>query len=153
MKKLKKKKDDKSKPVSILAWTFHPLRSNFRQGLFVILAGSLFCAGVYWNFKDIFLSLLSILIYTFSLSSFFFPTDYVLKEDGIAIKGIISKHLYPWSRFRRFIQTKKGIFLSPYLKACTMDEYRGIYLFCNDETSSKALEIIKEKFVFKENEY
>lgn len=141
----KKKNHGKSKPVFTLAWTFHPLRSNLRQALLVICIMVAFSGLVYWNFKeDLFLTLLSAVIYVVSLKNFFFPTSYVLKEDEIIVKNIFSAK-YNWSRFRRFSPFKRGIFLSPYDKPSRMDHYRGIALFCEGDNFEKVLGLVEEK--------
>jgi hypothetical protein len=145
MKKKKKERDEKSKPVVKLAWTFNPLRSNLRSVLIIIFIGSLFCASVYWNFKDPFLCVLSMIIFVCSLNSVFFPTGYILEENEIIIKNMFYTQKFPWNRFRRYVQKGKGVFLSPYLEPCTMDNYRSIYLFCDKDKVTEVLNIVKEK--------
>lgn len=144
-KKVKKKRDDKSKPVVMLAWTFHPFRSNIKLGFGVIFLALLFCTAVYWNVKDIYLSILSLIILIFSLSSFFFPTYYTLEEDGIRVKTLMTANKYPWSSFRKYIQKGKAIHLSPFIKSNFMESYRSISLFCDDIVLPDVLEVVREK--------
>ncbi len=145
MKKRKKERDDKSKPSVMLAWTFNPLRTNLRHVLMIIFLGSFFCAAVYWNFKDLFLCILSMVIFICSLNSMFFPTGYILEQDEIIIKNIFYAQQFPWNRFRRYVKTGRGVFLSPYMEPCTMDNYRSIHLLCDKDKEREILDIVKEK--------
>lgn len=145
MKKIKKERDKKSRLSVILAWTFNPLRTNLRHVLMIIFLGTLFCTSVYWNFKDLFLCILSMVIFVCSMNSIFFPTDYILEDDKIIIKNIFYTQKFPWNRFRRYVQTGKGIVLSPYLEPCTMDNYRSIHLLCEKDKQEEVLNIVKEK--------
>jgi len=140
----KKKKKNKSKPDVKLAWTFHPLRSNIRHAVLVIFLMLLFCGSVYWNFGDIFLCIMSLVIFIFSLRTFFFPTSYVLEDKAFRVKNIYPV-TYPWDRFRRYRKFKRGITLSPYEEPCRLDYYRSVVLFCEDNLSSEILNIVEEK--------
>lgn len=63
-----------------------------------------------------------------SLSPYFFPTHYLLDEQGVQIRRLGRRQQRPWSQFRRADLHPDGIFLSPLPRASRLDGFRGCFL-------------------------
>ena len=83
---------------------------------------------VYLNMKDVTMVVIAGLIFTISLSTFFFPTTYVVDEEKVRIKYLFSAKERNLSAFRAIYPERRGILLSPYLSPSRLENFRGFYL-------------------------
>lgn len=67
-----------------------------------------------------------------SLSSFFFPTKYLITEETITIRSVFRKNSVSWDRFKRYYIDKNGIFLSPFTQPSRLENFRGVYIRFGD---------------------
>lgn len=75
-----------------------------------------------------FMMALAGLIFTISLSTFFFPTTYIVDENKVSIKFTFSAKERNFSAFRMAFPETRGILLSPYLSPTRLENFRGFYL-------------------------
>lgn len=109
-----------------LDWTVHPFRERQRLGygiLGLILAVSMLAAtwarSGFWGF-------FSFAVLFLSLESFYFPTRFVLEEKKLTVIKRFSRSERDWSIFRRCMEDRDGLTLSPFTKSSWLETYRAI---------------------------
>lgn len=131
--------------------TFHPAKDRPK-----VAAGLAFGFGILlqtlwqWVAPPVALTLWVVLL--FSLRDFFLPTNYRFEQDSLSISGPLKGHKsFPWRRFRCFVKDRNGLFLSPYRKKRTSENYRGVFLPLSREQREEALKVLSEKGVEERN--
>lgn len=73
-------------------------------------------------------TVLALLLMWGQIAGFFLPTTYVLAEEGVKIKGLISAKARSWSEFRSYYEDRNGILLSPFVGRSRLERFRGLSL-------------------------
>lgn len=60
-----------------------------------------------------------------SLESFFLPTRYEMREEGLAVNKKFSNSTFPWTGIRRVYEDGQGLTLSPYRRRTFLEPYRS----------------------------
>ncbi len=81
--------------------------------------------GLYWG-------ILAFVLLLGANLSFVTPTRYELTDEGVTVHRFWGRIHYPWSRFRRVVQDRNGVFLSPFARPSRLDAFRGLYLILPD---------------------
>lgn len=115
-----------------LQWVSHPLIERPVVSAVIILFVIFLLVVVRILFEDWWWSALALFFLITSLAQYFFPTRYELDDEGITIKFLFTKKRRPWSEFRTFYKSARGVVLSPFLKPSRLDIYRGIHILCNN---------------------
>ena len=126
-----------------LFWIVHPLTRSRVIPTVVILFLFLLCVLVY-HIYGLFMAILSIGILFGSLSSYFFPTKYLLYPDRIEVHTFARKYSRSWSYFKSFHTDKNGVLLSPFEGRSRLERFRGIYVMFNGHRD-EALRYIEDK--------
>jgi hypothetical protein len=105
-----------------LEWSVFPFTENLRKSAMVVLIIAGAGIVVHVAFKDVFLTLLSVVILLVSLHTFFTRTAYRLDDKG----GIRTSKA--WSAFKRYQADAKGVTLSPFAKPSRLDPFRSVRL-------------------------
>jgi hypothetical protein len=111
-----------------LSWRVHPAGERPVAAVLVTIFLLLCCLVVQIYGGSGFLTGVSVLILFGSLYSFYFPTDYVLDDDGVEIRKVLGRYKREWSSFRSFYCSNRGIQISTFPKPSWLDTYRGIFL-------------------------
>jgi hypothetical protein len=112
-----------------LTWKSHPARERPLATAFVVIFIAIIISMVYYAMgRSIFMMALAGLIFTVSLSTFFFPTTYTIDEQKVVIKYTFSAKERNLSAFRKASPETRGILLSPYLSPTRLENFRGFYL-------------------------
>jgi hypothetical protein len=112
-----------------LTWKSHPARERPIATIFVVIFIAIIMSMVYYVMdKSVFMMALAGLIFTVSLSTFFFPTTYSIDEEKVVIKYTFSGKERNLSAFRKAFPESRGILLSPYLSPTRLENFRGFYL-------------------------
>ncbi len=127
-----------------LKWTVHPAKKNLPLTILVIIFLVILCISIYISFDSLSLSLLSAIFLFGSLSSFFFPTTYLLCDKGIIVKTIFREFYREWVSFKRYYIDKNGILLSPFLYKTRLENFRGLYVRF-DSNKQQIVDFIKSR--------
>ncbi|OGL48133.1 MAG: hypothetical protein A2161_02735, partial [Candidatus Schekmanbacteria bacterium RBG_13_48_7] len=95
-----------------IEWRVHPAMERPLAFILVLIFLLFFCIFVYFYTNSNFLTVVSIVILFVSLQTFFFPTDYILDEEGLEIRKLIGSQKRSWTNFRSFYGTNRGIQIS-----------------------------------------
>ncbi len=124
-----------------------PLKRNSVKGLLVILFIIILIILVFLLTNSLIFSICALLFILFDLKSFFFPTQFTIYEKRVDKKFLFREVSYPIEKFKRVINCKKGILLSPYKNRSTLREkFRGLYIICfDDDQKGELLTFFNEK--------
>jgi hypothetical protein len=112
-----------------LSWKSHPARERPLATALVIVLIIIIMSMVYFIMdKSLFMMAMAGLIFTISLSTFFFPTTFTVDEKKVTIKYTFSAKERNLSAFRNYFPESRGILLSPYLSPTRLENFRGFYL-------------------------
>lgn len=127
-----------------LTWISHPFVERPRTSAVLIgfIVGLLIVIKV--SFEAWFWVIFSVVVLFISLARYFFPTRYELTEDAVTMKLLMVKQSRPWSYFRTFYKSARGVVLSPFLRPSRLDTYRGFHLLCY-QNRDEVIEFVSTK--------
>jgi hypothetical protein len=111
-----------------LEWVCHPAKKNMTVSVLVSALIVVLVSLVYFITFSIWFCVLAFLILFGSLSSFYFPSRYILTENEIMIKTRMQTVVKKWSQYRTFYPDKNGVFLSPFVRPTRLENFRGLYI-------------------------
>jgi hypothetical protein len=112
-----------------LSWTSHPARERPLTAVLVSVFIIMVMVVVYYVMdRSLFMMIVAGLIFTLSLSTFYFPTVYTIDEKNVKIKYRFSVKERNLSAFRQYYPDSHGILLSPFLSPSRLENFRGFYL-------------------------
>ena len=127
-----------------MAWTVHPIKRNWKVSTGVVSFLGILCAAIYISFNSVTLPLLSLLILASSLSPFFLPTTYILRDDCIMVRSLFRKTTREWASFGSYYTDRNGVLLSPFSSPSRLENFRGVYIRF-EGNGSEVLSLVKGK--------
>ena len=103
---------------------FHPAEEQPGKALALTFFFGLVGSAIHAYVGDLWLTILLMALFIFSLRRFFLPNVYEFGEETLTVSGVS----YSWKRFRSFERDRNGLFLSPYRERRKLDQMRGIFL-------------------------
>ncbi len=111
-----------------LSWVCHPAKIKKKAAVLTILSVIVILVIVYLATGSPFMVFLAVLLFTGSLSTFFFPTHYEIDKNEIRVKYLFTKVKKDMSAFRSYYPDKNGVLLSPFPKPSRLENFRGLYV-------------------------
>jgi hypothetical protein len=112
-----------------LSWVSHPARERPMVAVLVTFFIIIVMALVYFIMdRSLFMMIMAGIIFTLSLSTFYFPTTFSIDEQKVTIKFRFSIKERNLSAFRQYFPETRGILLSPFLSPSRLENFRGFYL-------------------------
>ena len=136
--------DPQSSNFTGIKWTVYPIKSNWKVSVGLIVFLVILCVAVYFSFDSVTFLLLSAVILICSLSPFFFPTTYMLKDESVVIKSLLRTFSREWGYFKSYYPSKSGVLLSPFSLPSRLENFRGLYIRFSDNRS-EVLDFIGRK--------
>jgi hypothetical protein len=103
------------------------LRSPVRA----VLAGA-FIVVMAWFIQSLFettyFTVVAVLLVWGQVAGFFLPTRFALTEQGVSVRGLVSRRQKPWSEFRSYYIDREGLLLSPFTERSRLERFRGVSL-------------------------
>ncbi|MFA6618532.1 MAG: hypothetical protein WCT23_05635 [Candidatus Neomarinimicrobiota bacterium] len=128
----------------LLSWKVHLAKKNPSRA---IAAAVLIIICVYFIFltlQDPFLTLISFFILVMMVLPYYLPNTYILTEEGIIKKMILSKKSRNWKEFARYKVGKSAIQLYTLNKESRLDNYRSFLIIC-EKNKDEVLKIVEQK--------
>jgi len=121
-------------PGDTLEWVSHPVKRRPWVSLAVTLFNCMCGALVHATTGSAAFTGLALVILFASLAKFYFPTRYVLDNEGVTVKTTTQTLKKPWSQYRSSYSDKNGLLLSPFAEPSRLENFRGLYLiFANNK--------------------
>ena len=130
--------------MNSLIWKSHPAKERPVATVFVVLFILIILYLVYDISEEPIMVFIAILIFMFSLTTFFFPTTYTVDESKVSIKYLFTLKERNLSAFRAVFPGRRGILLSPYLGPTRLENFRGFYLRYGPENKEEVDKILTE---------
>jgi hypothetical protein len=112
---------------NILAWQGHPARerpgATLGAAAIIVAAGAAawFSFGPAWGVA-------AVIVLVAALNRFFFPSRFVIDEEGITARYPLRRQRLCWAELRRFVHDEHGGFLSTRVRSSRLDAYSGMHL-------------------------
>ena len=132
---------EKDLVFKIIRNTYKDERKKFYNGLLAIVIIFLLTSLIFSPFYGLIAALLVIL----SITEIFFPFKYYFYEDKIIIDRFFYKVSKEYIYYKKIVNDKNGIFLSPYRFNTRMESFRGILLRIPSDKKKNILEFLKNK--------
>lgn len=126
-------------------WVVFPLTQSWKKSACLIFFLSAICLAIYFGFKSIFYSLISVIVLFGSLSSFFLPVRYEFHTEQLKIQTLFRTVSKDWNEFSSFYVDKNGVLLSPFEKPSRLENFRGVYVRFGQTEPEQVIEIVKHK--------
>lgn len=120
---------------------FHPAKAHpVKAAAVAFLLGVGFQA--LWQLVEPLTALVLSGILVVSVRDFYLETRTVFDPEGIAVRGLLKASLvYPWRRFRAFVEDRNGLYLTPYRTARRTEACRGVFLPMTPVDRKRAVEL------------
>jgi len=128
-----------------LTWKSHPALERPAAAAFVTVFMMLVMWIVYYVMdRSTMMMFISGGILFISLSTFYFPTTFVVDENKVHIRYLFSAKERNLSAFRKCFPEAKGILLSPYYSPTRLENFRGYYLRYGRNNKAEVDAFVKE---------
>jgi hypothetical protein len=111
-----------------LSWISHPAKRRKTATIVVTIFLMVVFVMVYIITQSKVMTLLAMLLFTMSLSTYYFPTRYEISREKVKIKYLFTAVEKEITSFRSFYPDKNGVLLSPFLGPSRLENFRGLYL-------------------------
>ncbi len=128
----------------IYAFTCNMLKDQpqrFLSAVLTVLAAAMFFAYVF----GLAYAIIALVLLIISLPELFCPFKYKLYNDRVIVDRFFYKVNHEYSYYKKVVDDKNGIFLSPYRIKTRMENFRGILIRLPEEKRAEVLAFIKEK--------
>ncbi len=99
---------------------------------------------MYYMFNPTF-GMISVVLTILSLTEIFFPFKYSLFDKGIIVDRFFYKVKHEYSYYKKVLNDKNGIFLSPFRYDTRLESFRGILLRIPKDKKDEVIAFLKEK--------
>jgi hypothetical protein len=137
---------DHAQPASQSAfcWSAHPAREQPGRaavgGIWIIAVA----AVVYATTFNIFWPAFAVIFLLAALNRFFFPSRYIVDEEGITATSLLRWQRMRWADVKRFVHDEHGGLLSDRPVPSRLDAYRGVHVLFGRE-GSRVVRAIEER--------
>ena len=125
-----------------MKWFVHPAKANLAKAVLVALFVIAFVVYI-GIFIGVFWSLFGLVVLFLSSYSFYFPTYYEITEDSVIIRGVFTKQKRSLQEFKRVLEGKNGVLLSPFRHKTFLNRFRGVFLFLPEERQT-IIDLLRE---------
>ncbi|MEE9167423.1 MAG: hypothetical protein V3U24_08200 [Candidatus Neomarinimicrobiota bacterium] len=107
-------------------WSVHPARE--RVGAAVGASGAILVMAflIYFSFQNVLWSCLACVVMLLALNRFYFPSRFIINNEGITARYLFATQRYRWREVRRFLNDDRGAYLSSRVRPSRLDVYRGM---------------------------
>jgi len=99
---------------------------------------------MYYMFNPTF-GMISVVLTILSLTEIFFPFKYSLFDKGIVVDRFFYKVKHEYSYYKKVLNDKNGIFLSPFRYDTRLESFRGILLRIPKDKKDEVIAFLKTK--------
>jgi ABC-type multidrug transport system fused ATPase/permease subunit len=111
-----------------LTWTAHPAKIRKTATVLVIIFLLAVFILVFEITHSMLMVILAILLFTMSLSTYFFPTRHEITLDKVKIRYLFTTVEKDLSNYRSYYADRNGVLLSPFASPSRLENFRGLYL-------------------------
>ena len=121
--------------------TYRDDKKKFYNAIFAVITIFFITTLLFSSFYG----LIAILLVILSLTEIFFPFKYYFYEDKLIIDRFFYKFNKEYFYYKKVVNDRNGIFLSPYRFETRMESFRGILLRIPEDKKKNILEFLISK--------
>ena len=130
------------KPVYL--FVTNTLKDEPKKFYLAVLTVFLVNIFMYYMFNPTF-GMISVVLTILSLTEIFFPFKYSLFEKGIIVDRYFYKIKHEYSYYKKVLNDKNGIFLSPFRYETRLESFRGVLLRIPKDKKEEVIAFLKAK--------
>jgi len=134
--------DKDKKPVYL--FVTNTLKDEPKKFYLAVLTVFLVNIFMYYMFNPTF-GMISVVLTIMSLTEIFFPFKYSLFEKGIIVDRYFYKIKHEYSYYKKVLNDKNGIFLSPFRYETRLESFRGVLLRIPKDKKEEVIAFLKAK--------
>lgn len=134
--------DNDKKPIYL--FVTNTLKDEPKKFYMAVLTVFLVNIFMYYMFNPTF-GMISVVLTILSLTEIFFPFKYSLFDKGIIVDRFFYKVKHEYSYYKKVLNDKNGIFLSPFRYDTRLESFRGILLRIPKDKKDEVIAFLKEK--------
>ncbi len=134
--------DNDKKPIYL--FVTNTLKDEPKKFYMAVLTVFLVNIFMYYMFNPTF-GMISVVLTILSLTEIFFPFKYALYEKGIIVDRYFYKVKHEYSYYKKVLNDKNGIFLSPFRYDTRLESFRGILLRIPKDKKDEVIAFLKSK--------
>jgi hypothetical protein len=115
------------------SWQAHPARERAGAAVFGIVVVILLAAAAGQMMQSLWWTIFALALFLVFLNRFFFPSRFVIDEEGITARYPLRRLRLRWTDLRRFVHDRYGAFLSTRARRSWLDGYRGMHILFGDQ--------------------
>lgn len=110
------------------AWSAHPAREQ--PGRAAVGAAWILAVAIvlYATTFNVFWSVFAVIFLLAALGRFFFPSRFVVDDEGLTASSRLRTQRIAWSKVQRFVHDERGGLLSDRSEPSRLDAYRGVHV-------------------------
>jgi len=128
----------------LLSWKIHMAKRNPAKAVSVLILILICAYFIHFTMEDFFFTVVAVFVLLIMVLPYYLPTTFVLTENGITKKMLLSKQNRSWKEFNRYDLEKNIIKLYTMKKKSRLDNYRSFLLICN-KNKDEVLTIVEKK--------
>lgn len=135
-------------------WKVHPAGERKPSAIaafivIILLSGAVYLLSTYYtgwvSLPSFGWAVLSLLILVFALNRFFFPSTFIIDNNGVTARYLFKKQYLAWTTIRRYHHDKYGVYLSTRSRRSWIDAYSGMHILFGHNRED-VLNMIKKQF-------
>jgi len=134
--------DNDKKPIYL--FVTNTLKDEPKKFYMAVLTVFLVNIFMYYMFNPTF-GMISVVLTILSLTEIFFPFKYSLFDKGIIVDRFFYKVKHEYSYYKKVLNDKNGIFLSPFRYDTRLESFRGILLRIPKDKKDEVIAFLKAK--------
>ena len=134
--------DNDKKPIYL--FVTNTLKDEPKKFYMAVLTVFLVNIFMYYMFNPTF-GMISVVLTILSLTEIFFPFKYSLFDKGIVVDRFFYKVKHEYSYYKKVLNDKNGIFLSPFRYDTRLESFRGILLRIPKDKKEEVIAFLKTK--------
>ncbi len=112
-----------------LTYSLHLARRQPLKAIATLMLIGIATVATGYGFRNPVLGLLAAVLLVISVGDFLFPLLFLLTEDGVEVRGMLTRRRISWSEVRSVRRDALGVKLSPLSRRSRLEAYRGIYVW------------------------
>ena len=128
--------NDERRSTPAFTWRAHPARERVGRaalGGAIVLALAAACGLL---MQDAWWAVLASAVLVLALNRFYFPSRFLIDDEGILARYPLRRLRRSWPEIRRFLHDENGGYLSPRVKATRWDGFGGMHVLFGTERES-----------------
>ena len=111
-----------------LSWTSWPMLKSPVRAVLAVAFMVVMAWFIQSLFRTTYFTVVAVLLVWGQVAGFFLPTRFALTDEGVSVRGLVSRRQKGWGDFRSWYVDREGLLLSPFTERSRLERFRGVSL-------------------------